>query len=319
MFPSSATLLSFYAATSYVAALYVFPGRRIYGHASRNDPKAIWYGMKAVGCGVLANLLIIPWLQSRLASDGFSFVDCFFRLGLVPGAYAHFRGLHWDTLAYATDILRALSILGSLYAADLLDSAAYYLLVPDTSPVVDLVDRLSCTTGLRNYVFGPITEELVYTSMVLQNYRLLQPTISRAMLLLATPMFFGVAHVHHARQLLATGHRPAQVALTSSFQILYTTLFGTFTNYIYYHTAGNLWACILLHAVCNYLSFPSLSSDVFADYCAKVPPALRALWKMRLLHAWGYTYRLCLLCGLLAFLDGIRTFSSSAGDLFLDA
>ncbi|AGO09805.1 AaceriAAL186Wp [[Ashbya] aceris (nom. inval.)] len=316
---SSATLLSLYAATSFVAALYVFPGRHIYVKASWNDPKAIRHGMKAVGCGVAANLLIIPWLQNTLLGGSASFSDCFFRLGLVPGAYAHFGGLHWDPMAYATDMLRALSILGSLYAADLLESAAYYLLVPGTSPVADLADRLSGVVGLRNYVFGPITEELVYTSMVLQTYLLLQPATRPAVLLLATPMFFGVAHLHHARQLLAAGHRPAQVMLASGFQMLYTTLFGIFTNYIYLHTAGNLWACILLHAVCNYLSFPSLSSDVAAEYCAQVPPALRAPWKMSLLKVWGYAYRLCLLCGFLAFLDGIRTFSSSAGDLFLDA
>ncbi|VDC04131.1 unnamed protein product [Peniophora sp. CBMAI 1063] len=82
--------------------------------------------------------------------------------------------------------------------------------------------------GIRNYVAGPITEELVWRSCIIAAYRL--AGVSRGYIIFMTPLSFGAAHLHHGYEsyvkLGRTRKALAAAGLNTLFQFTYTTLFG---------------------------------------------------------------------------------------------
>lgn len=109
---------------------------------------------------------------------------------------------------------------------------------------------------LRNLLVAPITEELIYRYCVY--YLWSAAGISPPWIVLLGPLLFGVAHCHHYFQLRQMRYS-ASVALQSVlFQVVYTSLFGSFAMHTFVQT-HNILACILQHAFCNYMGFPDLS------------------------------------------------------------
>ena len=54
---------------------------------------------------------------------------------------------------------------------------------------------------LRNFVVGPTTEELVFRSCMLATLQFGGANLSRMTAILTTPLYFGLAHLHHAYEL----------------------------------------------------------------------------------------------------------------------
>jgi prenyl protein peptidase len=84
---------------------------------------------------------------------------------------------------------------------------------------------------------------------------------------LIAPLFFGVAHIHHAVVRLqkassssASSFRPSvsSVILMTTFQFIYTTLFGAYATYILIRT-GSVLAVTVSHSYCNLMGLPDLS------------------------------------------------------------
>ncbi|WWC57989.1 uncharacterized protein I303_100524 [Kwoniella dejecticola CBS 10117] len=105
---------------------------------------------------------------------------------------------------------------------------------------------------LRNYVVGPITEELVFRSTILSVSIL--GGLSFKSLVFATPLWFGIAHAHHAletyRKNGATRDAAIHAILGCLFQLSYTTLFGWFASYLYLKT-GSVLPPLTSHIFCN--------------------------------------------------------------------
>ena len=118
-----------------------------------------------------------------------------------------------------------------------------------------IVETLSSWQGYRNYVAGPVTEEILFRSVVIAVNLLAKLSPSRIVFL--TPLYFGIAHIHHFYEFTLTHpHTPLLPAvLRSVFQFTYTTLFGWYASYIYVRT-GSLYACIIIHAFCNSMGLP---------------------------------------------------------------
>ena len=70
------------------------------------------------------------------------------------------------------------------------------------------------------------------------------------------PLFFGVAHVHHAAQSLREGKKLLNVAVQTTFQLIYTTLFGAYASYAYIQTKSTT-AIALAHGFCNWMGLPN--------------------------------------------------------------
>lgn len=76
-------------------------------------------------------------------------------------------------------------------------------------------------------------------------------------LIFLTPLYFGVAHVHHFYEFTLQHPKvPLLPALIRSLvQFTYTSVFGFYASFIFLRT-GSLPAAILTHAFCNWMGLP---------------------------------------------------------------
>ena len=118
-----------------------------------------------------------------------------------------------------------------------------------------LSESLSSWQGYRNYVAGPITEEVLFRSVLIPLHILAKVQPSKIVFL--TPLYFGIAHVHHFYEFKLTHpHTPLLPAiLRTVFQFGFTTVFGWFAAFIYVRT-GSLYTCIIIHSFCNLIGLP---------------------------------------------------------------
>ncbi|BGP24655.1 prenyl protein peptidase [Rhodotorula toruloides] len=113
--------------------------------------------------------------------------------------------------------------------------------------------------GVRNYVAAPLTEELTFRSCILAISALGGWSVPRLVFL--SPLWFGLAHVHHARETyiaLGRTRRALLIATAQSlFQLAYTTLFGWYASFLFLRT-GSIIPPFLAHAFCNAMGVPPL-------------------------------------------------------------
>lgn len=106
----------------------------------------------------------------------------------------------------------------------------------------------------RNIVLAPCLEEVAFRACMVPV--LLASALSPTRVCWTAPLFFGVAHLHHAMQRLAEGTKPVVVAVQTIFQLSYTTLFGAYASYAYMQTQSTT-AVVLAHSFCNWMGLPN--------------------------------------------------------------
>ncbi len=121
----------------------------------------------------------------------------------------------------------------------------------------DLHETLSSWIGWRNFVAGPFTEELLFRSLLLPLHLLILPAPSPTTLTFATPLYFGIAHIHHFYEYTLTHpFTPTLPALLRSLvQFGYTSVFGWYATFLFLRT-GNIWGVVLGHSFCNWMGLP---------------------------------------------------------------
>lgn len=310
---SISTALSLYTSFSYVFVLY-FASSNINDYkARRDDPRVIKSRMKHVLTIMAINIVLIPLLQSKLSGGTVSFKSAVVKLGLIPAAYCvETGGIDWDFTAFFSGLARSMMLVCILFCGPLLDKLLYYVLVPGVPLSRMLTDFISESTsiwGLRNYLFAPFTEELFYTSMLINNYLLLSNEITYKTLLLAPPAFFGIAHLHHGFEMYSLGiYGVVQILFSIFFQMLYTTMFGVFTNFIFIRTGGNLWSCVLTHCFCNYMGFPQ-GSELVQELAMASSEASGYYTMIKKL--WKWCYLALLIIGAIEFKNNIWNLTES--------
>jgi len=110
--------------------------------------------------------------------------------------------------------------------------------------------------AIRNYFVAPFTEELVFRGCMIPP--LLASGMSTAKVSLVAPLFFGIAHIHHALTRISKGERPSSVVLITIFQLLYTSLFGSYVSYAFIRS-GSILAITFSHSYCNWMGLPDLN------------------------------------------------------------
>jgi prenyl protein peptidase len=154
-----------------------------------------------------------------------------------------------------------------------------------------LQETLSSWMGYRNYVVvgfrhllfctpidveqGPVSEEIIWRSMVIPLHIL--ANISGKNIVFITPLYFGIAHLHHLYEFRLTHpHTPMLLAIFRSlFQFTYTSLFGFFAAFVFLRT-GNVWSAILAHSFCNWLGLPRFWGRVGVEAGVPIgPPGIR--------------------------------------------
>ena len=108
---------------------------------------------------------------------------------------------------------------------------------------------------IRNLVVAPWTEEVVFRGCMVP--ALLGSEMAPWKVTLVAPLFFGVAHAHHAFSRLSKGERIGPVLIVTLFQFAYTSLFGSYAAYALIRT-GSVSAVTCSHAYCNWMGLPDL-------------------------------------------------------------
>ena len=108
----------------------------------------------------------------------------------------------------------------------------------------------------RNFIIAPLTEEVVFRGCMVPALLASGMTPLRASLI--APLFFGVAHFHHAIMGILKGNRISHVVLSMIFQFGYTSLFGCYVAYAFVRT-GSIGAVTVSHVYCNWMGLPDLS------------------------------------------------------------
>lgn len=303
--PSTADLLAIYISLSYVCAVHLSTRDANDYKIRRDDPRVITKRMKAVTLVSLLNILLIVVYLSY--TTGETLTSIFLQLGLVPGLFVTSKGYIWAFSAYFTDVVKHVSLAVLLYAGPLLDIVLHYVFIPSIGVKdmwKDFTNESFTIWGLRNYVFGPITEELFYTSMILSIYLQIGKSseISVEYLIYRVPHLFGLAHVHHAYELYSVGlYSFSQILFNTATQMCYTWLFGAFTNNLFLKSGANLWSCIIIHSFCNYLGLPS--GNTFSNEYSIVPRERQTSLGSLAATAWKYVYIPTLVISVLSFKD----------------
>lgn len=156
---------------------------------------------------------------------------------------------------------------------------------------------------------GPITEELLFRSLLVPLH-LLSP-ISPTRLILLTPLYFGIAHIHHFYEYSLTHpHTPRFPALVRSLvQFAYTTVFGWYATFIFVRTAS-LPAVVLTHSYCNWCGLPRLWGRVGDDDDDDPGRKPHGKAKSRGIM-WTVAYYILLLAGAVSFRSALWSLTDS--------
>ncbi|ODV63734.1 CAAX prenyl protease [Ascoidea rubescens DSM 1968] len=255
--------LSFLIAVSYVLVLYVVPRSRVAAGeppATRNDPIAVRTRIKKVLILSLFWIAALPVILTYFKVVH-NIVHGISVLGIIPGLkYTHdafiFRIDY--VFVFMNNTAKSLLLVVILFAGPLFD---YVVLQKNqfgrrTNIIRNFYLETRNIWGFRNVIVGPFTEEIVYTSCILGCLYPLNK-IGLDVLIFVTPLYFGVAHLHHGYELYSTStYKKLFIVKVCLAQFAYTSLFGIFTNYVFLRM-GNVWSCFVVHSFCNYMGFPS--------------------------------------------------------------
>lgn len=88
-----------------------------------------------------------------------------------------------------------------------------------------------------------------------------------------TPLYFGIAHVHHLYEFRLTHPKTPMllVVARSLFQFTYTSLFGFFAAFVFLRT-GNVLSLILAHSFCNWMGLPRFWGRVGVEAGVPIGP-----------------------------------------------
>ncbi|KAL6302709.1 hypothetical protein BKA93DRAFT_736379 [Sparassis latifolia] len=143
--------------------------------------------------------------------------------------------------------------------------------------------------GWRNYIVGPITEEVVFRACTLAVYHL--AGVSRNKMVFLSPLTFGAAHLHHAWDTFnrygRTGAAARRALVSSVFQLAYTCMFGFHCAFLFLRT-GSLIPPIVSHIFCNIMGIPQ-----YGLHITHFPRRRTAIKFAYILGIAGYVYAMC--------------------------
>ncbi|KAJ2785880.1 CAAX prenyl protease [Coemansia javaensis] len=226
----------------YVAAIYASTALFRTEAASvhdRNHPQIIRRRMCGAGAATLlslaaSGLLLRGWLAPAGAAEALAL------LGLDPR-----RALPSVVVSL---VLVGMLFLGPLVLDNLDGAFAWAALkrIPQS--------LYSRPEQARDYVVGPVTEELVFRSAVVALWA--AAGMSPELCIFASPVIFGVAHVHRAlSRYFSEGSPLGQVVLSTALQLAYTTVFGWIAAALLLRT-HSVAGPIAAHVFCNVQGLP---------------------------------------------------------------
>lgn len=223
----------------------------------RDEIAVVKYRLFRVSLLCISLTVLIPQVLSILDTKS-GYLHFLRSFGVIPG-FTLSHSIGSDLL----NSIHSVTLICVLFAGPIADYI--YNLIARYGPKIVLEDieaNFGTIHGFRDQVFAPITEELIFRAMVVN---ILQSDVtarhSANWITYISPLFFGISHIHHARQLYRKNISGSVVIFNTLFQTAYTTLFGILANKVYLASSNNLLSPILLHSVCNLMGFPALKVE----------------------------------------------------------
>ncbi|KAF2232073.1 hypothetical protein EV356DRAFT_505680 [Viridothelium virens] len=248
---SSATLLSVILTILFVLPLYASPTTRPSQTLTRDAPSVIKARIRALAFSCCVSALVTIFITSYYG--GASIRDTFHLLGWWP--------------INLLDIVRSLLLVAILFAGPLFESGVVDGQLQHWLSGSTCRDMPSSWIGIRNYVAGPMTEEVLFRSLLTPLHLLSLPSpappSSVRPLIFTLPLYFGIAHIHHLYEFrLRHPSEPVSLSLLRVLlQFSYTSVFGFIAEFVFLRT-GSLLACVLAHAFCNAMGLPRVWGQV---------------------------------------------------------
>ena len=123
-------------------------------------------------------------------------------------------------------------------------------------------DHFTDIKWYRQCVAAPLSEELIFRACMLP---LLVPHFGIVKSIFLAPLLFGVAHLHHIVEGVKNGQELIPVILTSCFQMVYTTIFGAYSAFLFLRT-GSLIGSVTCHCFCNMMGFPDFEAISYSNH-----------------------------------------------------
>jgi len=243
----SSLLLSAVLAAGFVLSLYVW--RDALKH-NRDDPAVIRKRFASLSVACLVSVLMVyvvardapPKNMAQVVGDG-------------PGL------LTWIGLPANVSALLLSAFLPLFLTAVIFFGPIVVYLYSDSIPSllqagVSLLSPANRLFTLRNLVLGPLFEEIVFRGCVCSI--MIAGGWGEGFTVLASPILFGLAHVHHLLDMVRSrGYSMKQAIQAAVFQLSYSTIFGIYASFLFIRT-GTLIAPTICHSFCNLLGFPDL-------------------------------------------------------------
>ncbi|AAW46237.2 prenyl-dependent CAAX protease, putative [Cryptococcus deneoformans JEC21] len=213
---------------------------------SRDHPITIKRRMRAVACSTLLSVGGVCYVVKQLGHYSWkeAISPTMALLGVPTGFVVPSRALPY--------LLTPGLMIGPLYAMYLSGEVPVIGWRKKGETLWSTLKREFGLVEVRNYIVGPLTEEMVFRSTILAVSLL--GRLSLKSLVFGTPMWFGIAHAHHGFEMYKrngrNGAAALQAILTTLFQLTYTTLFGWFASYLYLRT-GSVLPPLSAHIYCN--------------------------------------------------------------------
>ncbi|XP_010530508.1 PREDICTED: CAAX prenyl protease 2 isoform X2 [Tarenaya hassleriana] len=106
----------------------------------------------------------------------------------------------------------------------------------------------------RNFVVGPVTEELVFRSCMIP--LLLCAGLRVHIAIFLCPILFSLAHLNHFMELYIKHNRNVlKASAIVGLQLGYTAVFGSYASFLFIRT-GHFVSPLVAHIFCNYMGLP---------------------------------------------------------------
>ncbi|CAD6578546.1 MAG: hypothetical protein ASARMPRED_008754 [Alectoria sarmentosa] len=307
---SAVAALSVVYTVLYVLPFYLSSTTRPSPTLSRDAPSVIRARIRFVTASVFICSAFTIYLTSTRAEASYSEI-------------LHLLGWHPFS---PFDIAKVLSLTALLFAGPLFDKGIIESGWRRWAKGRDLHESLSSWIGWRNYIAGPFTEEMLFRSLLLSLHLLTRPPSSQSILIFVTPLYFGIAHIHHFYEYSLTHpFTPLPPALLRSIvQLGYTTVFGWYAAFLFLRT-GNLWGVVVVHAFCNWMGLPRVwgrvggvvieGGVVGGPVRGKEDKSRRNEGAQKLGLAWTAAYYITLIAGAMAWWKFLWVLSESEREL----
>ncbi|KAF1990595.1 CaaX prenyl proteinase Rce1 [Aulographum hederae CBS 113979] len=252
--PRTAALLSVLYTFIYVAPFYLDKSTRTSSTLSRNAPSLIRARIRAVTFACITCALITVFVLQNYGHHDF---------------YTSLHLLGWYPFSFS-DIGKVILLVAILFAGPLLEKTIFESEWEEWITFSYWSYTLGSLPGIRDLIAGPVSEELLFRSVLIPLHLLSFPVPETpppntppssyphlTTLIFITPLYFGIAHLHHLHE-FRISHPNVHLAmalLRSVVQFTYTTLFGWFAAFVFLRT-GSVWAAMAAHGFCNWLGLP---------------------------------------------------------------